>query len=680
MAPRASDPVGPMDPPRILVVDDDPANLVAIRAVLAGLGYPVVTVRSGEEALRNILRQEFACILLDVRMPGMDGYETAELIRSRDRCRHVPIIFLSGIDKDDAHLFRGYAAGAVDYVFKPVEPVILRSKVAVFARLYENAQEIRRQAEHERQLLAENLEVRAREAKVARELEQSLTQQSLVIDALPIALFVASAEGGYRQRRFVGGDLRRLCGPENDDDEGASVVSWLDRIHPDDTARFEAAVARASQGGSYEIEYRIRCADGSTRWLFERADRRAGDGSGDLFGLITDVSERRRLEEQLTHAQKLEAIGRMSGGIAHDFNNMLGVIIGTIDRIAATEQLSEKGERRLSLAMQAAESCADLTKRLLGFARRQTLEPRALDVAAELDRLRGLFERMLGETIRVHTEIEQGIPPVHLDPSQFESTIVNLLVNARDAMSGGGSLSISATRVSLNGKEAVEAGVAPGDFVRLSVADTGCGMDEATRSRAMEPFFTTKEPDRGTGLGLSTIYGFMKQSAGGLRIESRPGEGTRVHLYMPPAQVVHAAPSAAATLDVPSSLEGLRVLLVEDNDKVRDVAVSMLETMGCIITAAAGAQEALDLFSRGRFDLLFTDCVMPGKIDGPQLAALLVQKQPGLAVLLTSGYHEASSPLPAAFSQFLRKPYTEQQLAEAIRALIQSDQPVSSCA
>ena len=665
------------DPPRILVVDDDPANLIAIRAVLAELGHPVVTARSGEEALRHLLRDDYACILLDVRMPGMDGYETAEVIRGRERSRHVPIIFLSGVDKEDAHLFRGYAAGAVDYVFKPVEPLILRSKVAVLARLYENAQEIRRKAEHEKRLLAENLEVRAREAKVARELEQSLTQQSLVIDALPVALFVASAEQGFRQRRFVGGNIQRLCGLGDVDDVDAVAVSWADRIHPDDARRFEAALDKGMRGGSYEIEYRIRCGDGSSRWLFERADRKSGDGSDDLFGLLTDVSERKHLEEQLTHAHKLEAIGRMSGGIAHDFNNMLGVIIGSIDRIAATEQLTEKGRRRLSLVMQAAESCADLTKRLLGFARRQTLEPRPLDIATELERLRGLFERMLGETVRVGSQCAEGTPPVYLDPSQFESTIVNLLVNARDAMPEGGTLEISAAPVRLEGKQAAEAGVEPGEFVRLSVADTGCGMDEATRMRAIEPFFTTKGPDRGTGLGLSTIYGFIRQSGGGLRIESRPGQGTTVHMYLPPALAPHAAREVVARKAMPCDLRGVRVLLVEDNEKVLEVAASMLETMGCETTTATGAQEAMSVFAKGRFDLLFTDCVMPGEIDGPKLAAMLGKEQPELAVLLTSGYHEATNPPATNAAAFLRKPYTEQQLAEAIRSLVRPEKAAS---
>ena len=650
-------------PARILIVDDDEANLIAVRTILAELGHPVVSARSGEEALRHMLRDDFAVILLDVRMPGMDGYETAELIRGRERSRHVPIIFLSGVEKEEAHLFRGYAAGAVDYVFKPVEPVILRSKVAVFAELHRNAQEIRRKAEHEKRLMAENLEVRARETEVAKALEQSLMQQSLVIEALPLALFVSPPARDYRERRFVGGNLERLYG---DGAESAAGVPWLDRIHPDDRGRLMAVLDAVSETGSYEIEYRIRCDDGSQRWVFERAGLKPAEGTRDLFGIVTDVSERKRLEEQLTHAQKLEAVGQMSGAIAHDFNNMLAVIIGSIDRLAATEELSAKGEQRLSLAMQAAQSCADLTKRLLGFARRHPLEPRELDLSAELDRLKGLFERVLGETVTAVIDCAEDTPPAYLDPSQFEAAIVNLVVNARDAMPEGGTLKVSTARVALSGDDAAAIGVEPGEFVRLSIADTGVGMDEATRARALEPFFTTKPSDRGTGLGLSTIHGFVRQSGGGLLIESAPGDGTAVHIYVPPARPLAQQEGAATKDGAGRDLRGIRVLLVEDNDEVREVAMSMLEALGCEVMAAANAGEALSLSETCKIDVLFTDCVVPGEIDGPGLAARMGEYRPSLAVLFTSGYRGAADPLPTNGTGFLPKPYSEGQLAAAL--------------
>jgi signal transduction histidine kinase len=501
---------------------------------------------------------------------------------------------------------------------------------------------------------------------MARELEQSLMQQSLVLQSLPIALFVAPAGDSYRARRFVGGNIERLCGPDEQNDSETIGRLWKNRIHPDDAGRLEHAIDSAEQTGSYELEYRILSGDGGFRWLYERAERKPNAGSADLLGVVTDVSTRKRLEEELTHAQKLEAIGRMSGGIAHDFNNMLGVIMGSLDRIAATENLSTRGQNRLSLAMQAADSCADLTKRLLGFARRQALEPRDLDIATELERLRALFERVLGEAVVVSTECAEDMPQVHLDPSQFESAMVNLLVNARDAMPEGGKVTISAARIEVTPEEAAEADLGAGEYIRLSVGDTGCGMDEATRLRALEPFFTTKPPDRGTGLGLSTIYGFIRQSGGGVRIESRVGHGTAVHMYLPafrgPRQKKRGKRKGGAARD----LRGTRVLLVEDNEKVCETAASILEGLNCEVTSAGNAVDALGLFQPGGFDLLLTDCVMPGELDGPKLAAILREKDPSLAILLTSGFHESVNDLDRRTTAFIAKPYSADQLAEKI--------------
>lgn len=650
-------------PARILVVDDDEANLLAAEAVLADLGHPVVTATSGAEALRAVLRHDFAVILLDVRMPGMDGYETAELIRQRERSRHVPIIFLSGVDKETSHQFRGYAAGAVDYVLKPAEPLILRSKVQVFAQLYEQRRQIALKAEAERKLMAENLAVRAREAEVARELERTLMTQALVLDALPLALFMI--EPGEETRRFVGGNVQALCGALEDPD--FAIGDWMDRVHPDDRPRLAAALAALPAG--YEIEYRIQCGQ-DERWMMERAS--AGDEGEDglmISGVVTDITSRKRLEEQLTHAQKLEAIGQLSGGVAHDFNNMLGVIIGTLDRVRATAELDNRSRGRLALALQAAQSCADLTKRLLGFARRQKLQPRQLDITSEMDRLRGLFERVLGETVTATLDVPSDLPPVWLDASQFEGAIVNLVVNARDAMPEGGALTVTGRLVDLDTEEGARAGLPAGPFIRLSVADSGTGMDAETQARALEPFFTTKGPDKGTGLGLSSIYGFLRQSGGGLSIESALGSGTTVHLYLPPMQnpegIAAGTPPAVAI-----DLTGLRVALVEDNDALREVTCGMLSELGCTVTGFGSADAAADALDPASIDLLVTDCVMPGRLNGPRLCELLRGRRNDLPVLFISGFRAGADELPTQAATFLAKPFDAAQVHAAIGNLL----------
>jgi len=661
-APAADSPTG-----KVLVVDDDDGNRVALEEVLAPLGGEVVAAASGADALRAVLRHDFAVILLDVRMPGMDGYETAELIRQRERSRHVPIIFLSGIDKDVTHQFRGYAAGAVDYVLKPVEPLILRSKVAVFLQLWQQRQEMRRTAEAERRLLAENLAVRAREADVARALEQSLAEQSLVLDTLPVVLFTCPVDHPER-RHFVGGKVEALTGPRTCDD--AAGESWSDCVHPDDRPRLAAAVADGIAGGTYSIEYRIGAGDGA-RWVHEQGQLRPDrEGTPRLYGVISDVTERKRLEEQLTHAQKLDAIGQLSGGVAHDFNNMLGVIIGSLDRVLATASgLDERSRQRLDLALQAANSCADLTKRLLGFARRQALMPRRIDIGAEIDRLRGLFDRVLGELVEVAIEVDEGLPPVYLDASQFEGAIVNLMVNARDAMPEGGRLTITARTTELGPDEAKRADAAPGRYIELVVSDTGTGMDAATLARAFEPFFTTKAPGRGTGLGLSSIYGFLRQSGGGMWIESAPGQGTAMHLFLPPGEVPDDEPPGAATLPDADAFCGLRVALVEDNDRVREISRALLEELGCVVSCHVGGDEAAAAVDPAAIDLLVTDCVMPGGLDGPGLARRLRERRGDLPVLFVSGFLQNADPLPSGRATLLAKPFNLQQLARALAAL-----------
>lgn len=664
---------------RILVVDDDAGNLVAVQAILAELSQPIVCARSGDEALRHLLKEEFAVILLDAFMPGLDGYQTAELIRARHKTQHVPIIFLSAINKEAAHLLRGYAAGAVDYVFKPVDPLILRSKVAVFIELHKRAQEIKRQAEHEKRLLADNLLVRSEQQRTEAALERSLAQQSLVIESLPLALYVASPDDGFRTRRLVGGRVEMLGGTNG---RLVELERWFEHVHPADLPQVLEAIERAKETGTLSAEYRFKCSDETYRWFTDRAAFPLGDRS-EQFGILLDISERRRLEEQLIHAQKMEFVGQMTGGIAHDFNNMLGVIIGSLDRALKSGIEDSKLASRLDLASQAANSCADLTKRLLNFSRRQSLEPRRLELGEELARLREMFDRLLDEAVTLQIECGEEVWPIYLDPSQFEAAIVNLIVNARDAMPHGGRIEIAAFNQSNGTAELAEVELGPGDYVELTVSDNGPGMSEEVRSRAFEPFFTTKESGKGTGLGLSSLYGFIRQSGGTVILDSALGAGTTIRLFMPRAAAdlddCREGPREQVQPDV-AVLKGLRVLLVEDEEKVRHLAGSMLEELGCLVVEAANGDEADTLLAEGtEFSVLFTDCMMPGQLDGQRLALKARRQYPDLAILFTSGVRDASGlQLDGNRVRFLAKPYTSGQLANAIIRLCETLSPERS--
>ena len=656
-------------PAKVLVVDDDAANLVALQEVLGELGQPIVCVRSGEEALRRLLEDDFAIILLDVRMPDMDGYETAALIRSRERSRRVPIIFLSAVDKEKSHLFRGYAAGAVDYVFKPIEPVLLRAKVAVFLDLHLKAQEIRQKAEQEKRLLEENLRVRAQQWETAEALKRSLAQQALVIDALPILLYVAAAkERG--ERRFIGGHLDTLI---HDPKSSDGAVPWLDRVHPDDVPRLLEAFENLIPDQPRSAEYRIKCANGEFRWFSDYMTLNRGDEQ-EHFGILLDITNRRLLEQQLAHAQKIEAIGEMTGSIAHDFNNMLTVIMGGINRALASEIADDTARKRLDLAKQAAGSCADLTKRLLGFARRQVLEPKRIDLAEELPKLRELIERLAGDAITINTKIEKTALAIFIDGSQLESAIINLIVNARDAMPEGGQVLITATNRPRSDPRLSQLGLQPGDYVELAISDSGSGIPPDVKARVFEPFFTTKASGKGTGLGLSIIHEFARQSGGTATIDSVVGEGTTVALYLPKAPGAKPFKSVDRGRQIRrNGLEGCHVLLVEDEDKARELAKGLLEDMGCSVSVAESGDVAMGLLkNEPSISLLFTDCNMPGDLDGPQLAMEVRRRLPGLPVLFTSGVRGRVDSVgnDTQSVAFLSKPYTSSELNSAISELL----------
>ena len=654
-------------PAKILVVDDDQRNLFAVEEMLRAPGIEIVLADSGEAALRRVLQDDFAVVLLDVQMPRIDGFEVASLIRTRPRSSRVPIIFLTAFNKDDLHIFRGYTAGAVDYVFKPIEPLILRSKVDVFVDLYRKTEEIRRQGEEERRLLVENLRVRGEKLKAEQALRRREEHQSLVLRSLPIALYTAALEEDHRQLRFTNDSIREITGFAPPDFLGAPEF-WADRLHPDDRERVLAALQSIDETGSVALEYRWRCADGSERHILDQAVlMREDDGRPrEFFGMWLDISDRKQMEQNLLHASKLEAVGRLTGGIAHDFNNMLSVVIGNLDLLQNAIEGNEKASRRARLAMEGAQRCADLTNRLLSFSRRQPLQTSVINLRDLVPGMLELLQRTLGERIEVHLDAGDDLWPVDVDPTQFEAALVNLAVNARDAMPDGGDLTVAMRNASLDD---AGSGTAE-DFVVVSVQDTGTGMPDAVREKVFEPFFTTKESGKGTGLGLSMVYGFAQQSGGRIEIDSAPGEGTTVRVFLPRAHWAER-PEAAEPPTAAAAVRGSgeTLLVVEDDEDVRHVTVSALESLGFRVLEAEDGDEALArLMVDSGVDLIVSDVKMPGSLTGTELARRVRSEWPWIHILLTSGYVDAEEDLGSF--DVLFKPYRVAELATKVQEVL----------
>jgi signal transduction histidine kinase len=660
----------------ILIVDDDSRNLFAIENVLEDLGE-LVSVRSGEEALKQMLRHDFAVVLLDVFMPGLTGYETAEMIRRRERSRHTPIIFLTAVNRDAGDISRGYAMGAVDYVLKPVDPLILKSKVAVFVDLFNKTQEIRRKAEHEQRLLEENLRVRIEKLVTEEALRRVEERQAQVIRSLPIALYSHPLDASARGPQFISPTISALCG-YSIDAFAREPDLWRQRIHPDDRDTVIRAHSNLAQEGHLAIEYRWRCADGEYRSFFDQATLLRDDDSlpREVVGSWLDVTERRRLEAQLVRAQKMDALGRMTGGIAHDFNNMLTVIIGSLEWMRRKGDASDGMRKRIDMALEGAHRCAEMTQRLLAFARRQPLRPEPLDFNLVVGKSLSMLKRIAGETTEVEIDAAADLWLALADPAQLESALVNLAVNARDAMPEGGRLTVRTHNARLGpGHPVVEAGLPPGDYVCLAVSDTGTGIPVESIERVFEPFFTTKDVGHGTGLGLSITYGFVRQSGGHIEVESELDQGTTFRIYLPRTAETGAAKAdqAAPAGELPRARSGEVVLVVEDDFQVRQLAVTMLGDLGYAVLEAENAGAALALLGTNpRIDLLFSDIVMRGQ-NGIELAVEAKRQRPQLKVLLTSAYYAASSNGSAADTEhgrILPKPYRERELASAIRSAL----------
>jgi two-component system, cell cycle sensor histidine kinase and response regulator CckA len=511
--------------------------------------------------------------------------------------------------------------------------------------------------------------------RTAEALEENRSFLEMAQEVAHIGSWVAELHGS--DRLGWSAETHRIFGLTPGQFEGTSTAFYK-FVHPDDVEMVRAASrAAVATGAPYDAEHRIVRGDGSIRWVHERANvlRDPGGRPLRMVGTVQDTTERRLLEDQLRQSQKMEAIGRLAGGIAHDLNNALTAIAGYAELALGEVQPAHAARADVEEIRRAAERAGSVTRQLLAFSRKQLLEPRQFDVNETIGAIARLLSRLLGPDINVHTRLAEEPLLVVGDPGQVEQAVINLALNARDAMPHGGQLALTTSVEDIDESFArTHVPMKAGRYIVLRVSDTGHGMSRETQAHIFEPFFTTKEVGKGTGLGLSMVYGTLKQIGGFIFVDSEIDRGTTFGVYFPPAPAVAAAGAAAPA---PSREEQPRpqetLLIVEDEPAVRNLVASALRNDGYQLLLAASAEEALAISDGhdGHINLLLTDAIMPGK-SGLELANLMVERRPGLPVIVMSGYTEENLSVSRAAEPIclLQKPFTPRELRRRIREVL----------
>jgi PAS domain S-box-containing protein len=674
---------------RLVLLADDNADLRGyISRLLTDHGYGVVTAADGEAALAALRARRPDILVTDVMMPRLDGFGLLTAVREDAALRDLPVVMLSARAGDDAKV-EGLDAGADDYLTKPFSARELLARVAAniaMARLRREAAEA----------------VRASEA-IAREQAERV---QLALDAGAIIgtwIWDVQANHVVGDERFAqsfGLDPARCRA-------GLPLEAVLISIHEEDREIVAAEIGEAvRRGGPYRCEFRVRQHDGVFRWTEAngRVDQDENGVARRFPGVLIDIEHRRAIEaalrqlnqelearvqlaieqreqaeDALRQSQKMEAVGQLTGGIAHDFNNLLTGISGSLQMLETriAQGRLDVAPRYIDAAQGATKRAAALTQRLLAFSRRQTLDPKPTNLNRLIADMEELVRRTSGPGVAVDVVGAVGLWPILIDQNQLENALLNLCINARDAMPDGGRLTIETANRWLDGDAGTEPDLPPGQYVSLSVTDTGIGMSKETIGRIFEPFFTTKPLGQGTGLGLSMIYGFVRQSNGQVRVYSEPGRGTTMRLYFPRLQ--GEAPDRASSDESDAGFEtgyGETVLVIDDEATVRMLTVDVLQDAGYRVLEAGDGPSGLKILqSDARIDLLVTDVGLPGGMNGRQVADAGRALRPQLKVLFITGYAEnavlGNGHLDPGM-QVITKPFAIEALANRVRTMIDS--------
>jgi PAS domain S-box-containing protein len=673
----------------ILVVDDDVKTLAAMEALLSGPGRNIFTASSGTEALRVLLREEFALILMDVRLPVMDGFETAALIRQRERFRYTPIIFISAIDTLESDVFRGAASGAVDYLFKPVVPQILQAKVSVFVDLFHKNEQLKlqaiRQSEERFRLVVESLQDyavfmmdpsgRVSTWNLGAERIVGWTQQE-AIGKLFGSFYTSEDEA----KGLPGHALKESAFAGRYEEEGwrlrkAGAPFWANVVVTslvDDHGELVgfSAVFRDLTGRKKTEEQLKRLnSDLEERYVEKAAE------------LAHTISEREKLQEQLLQVQKMESIGTLAGGIAHDINNILNIILGYANVILQNADGTDNDAEHIEVIIETVERGVSLVRQLLAMARKAETKFEQVTVTAVLHKLRGIINDIFPKEIEVIWDLHPELPSIMADHHQIHQAVFNLCLNARDAMPDGGKLMVSTSivagaelrKISQEAKEEL--------YCCITVKDTGVGMNESTKNRIFEPFFTTKPQGEGTGLGLAVVYGIIGKHGGVIDVESEPDYGASFRVFLPllkdqaEQNADHAEEPRKATEKFVG--DGETILFVDDEvHQLRLMQIHLQRAGYRVLTAADGA-EAVDIHRRHKDEIaaVILDFGLP-KLNGWEAFRKMKEIDPAVKAIFATGFIASQLETELAkqeLSGVIMKPYQLDEVLEKINSAIKNN-------
>ncbi|MEW6368584.1 MAG: response regulator [Acidobacteriota bacterium] len=696
---------------RALIIEDSRTQAEQLRLILESEGFEVDVAFDGEEGLRLAGTSSFDLIVSDILMPGISGYDVCRTLKADPMKRDIPVILLTTLS-DAMDIIRGLECGADNFITKPYEPGMLverirnvletkrlradgKLKVGVevmflgtkfmitsekhqildlLISTFEDIVRTNRQLrEREAQLASANAKIERYASQMETKALESEERYRTLMETANDAIWVTDEDGtiievNHQMELMLRRAAAEICGRRIYDfvvPAQIDLVTQLrERLRVEGSMRSDALVLQRSDARKVHVDVSISSVE-----LGGQALR---------FAIFRDITQQRELEEKLRQSQKMEAIGRLAGGVAHDFNNLLTAILGYTQVVA--DQLGPDDSMREDLEQirKAGERAASLTRQLLAFSRKQVLVPEPLDLNKVVSEIDKMLRRVIGEDIELRLALDPKLGQVMIDPTQVEQVIMNLCVNSRDAMPTGGKLTIETHNAELDETLAVEHGeILPGSYVMLAVTDTGIGMNADTMSHLFEPFFTTKPGGRGTGLGLSTVYGIVKQSGGHISIHSEPGKGTTFEIYLPRLQQV-AGMSRPTRVNGSIDLSGTEtILVVEDDDVIRGMVRMLLVSHGHRVFEASTPQVALTLAAQhqGPIDLLITDVVLPG-MGGQELASRLSKVHQQLKVLYMSGYPDDAilrHGMLEAGSAFLQKPFTRDGFLRKVSSVLSGE-------